>query len=142
LSMADSWYMGTCGTECYMQVFHVWMTSDVTWIECKAGRSYENLGCDWSIYGLFPLRESLIWVGICVFTGGLAFLLLEDVPMTRGMTGKRPKCVSGTVPTVGYRPVHFYMERVQAVSFSTRSTLVLSSTVWLRRRVLWLRRRQ
>jgi len=66
--------MGTCGTECYMQVFHVWMTSDVTWIECKAGRSYENLGCDWSIYGLFPLRESLIWVGICTFMGGLAFL--------------------------------------------------------------------
>jgi len=69
-------------------------------------------------------------------------LLLEDVPMTQGMAGKHPKCVSGTVPTVGYRPVHFYMERVQAVSFSMRSTSVLSFTVWLRRPVLRLRRRQ
>ena len=38
LSTVDSWYMGMCGTEsCYMQVFHVWMTSDVTWIEWEAG---------------------------------------------------------------------------------------------------------
>ena len=55
-------------------------------------------------------------------------LLLGDVRMTQGVAGSW-EYNPGTVPTVGYGLVCFYMERVQAVSFSTESTLVLSSTV-------------
>jgi len=69
-------------------------------------------------------------------------LLLGDVRMTQGVAGKHPEYYSGTVPTVGYRPVCFYMVRVQAVRFSTKSTLVHSSTVFLRCSVLRLQERQ
>jgi len=52
--------MGTYGTESNMQVFHVWMTSDVTWLEWEAGRSYEGLGCDGPYTAYFLLKERFV----------------------------------------------------------------------------------
>jgi len=63
LSTVDSWYMGTCGTESYMQVFHVRMTHGDIWLKWEAGRSYRGLGCDDQYTAYFPLREEFVMAG-------------------------------------------------------------------------------
>jgi len=64
LSTVDSWYMGTCGTVSYMQVFHVRMTHGDIWLKREAGRSYGGLGCDDRYTAYFLLKERFVMAGI------------------------------------------------------------------------------